>query len=76
MIALDECTLPQLRIVRVSRSLHWHSTTTAPDAEALGDALQEASKRDWEKREGIFADMKNEDYEKADWGRRAGVWSF
>jgi hypothetical protein len=42
----------------------------------LGDALQEASKRDWESREGVFADMKNEEYEKADWGRRAGVWSF
>jgi hypothetical protein len=76
MIALDECTLPRLRIVRVSKLLHWHSSTTAPDAEALGDALQEASKRDWESREGVFADMKNEEYEKADWGRRAGVWSF
>jgi hypothetical protein len=62
--------------VRVSRSLRWHSAATAPDAEALSDALQEGSKRDWESREGVFADMKNVEYEKADWARRAGVWSF
>lgn len=76
MIAMDECTLPRLRVVRVSSSLHWHSNITSPDAEALSEALQEGSKRDWENREGIFADMKREDYEKADWAKRAGVWSF
>lgn len=76
MIALDECTIPRLRVVRVSRSLNWHSNTTSADAEALSDALQEASKRDWENREGVFADMNKEEYEKADWAERAGVWSF
>lgn len=76
MIALDECTLPQLRVVRVSRSLHWHSNTTSPDAEALSEALQEGSRRDWENREGAFAEIGGEEYEKADWARRAGVWSF
>ncbi|KAM0718077.1 hypothetical protein Q7P37_006409 [Cladosporium fusiforme] len=76
MIALDECTIPRLRVVRVSRSLNWHSNSTSADAEALSDALQEASKRDWENREGVFADMPKEEYEKADWAERAGVWSF
>lgn len=76
MIAMDECTLPQLRVVRVSSSLHWHSNNTSPDAEALSEALQEGSKRDWENREGVFAEMKKKDYEKADWAKRAGVWSF
>lgn len=76
MIAMDECTLPRLRVVRVSKSLHWHSNITSPDAEALSDALQVGSKRDWENREGVFADMKRQDYEKADWAKRAGVWSF
>ena len=76
MIAMDECTLPRLRVVRVSKSLHWHSNITSPDAEALSDALQVGSKRDWENREGVFADIKSQDYEKADWARRAGVWSF
>jgi hypothetical protein len=76
MIAMDECTLPRLRVVRVSKSLHWHSNITSPDAEALSEALQVGSKRDWENREGTFASMKREDYEKADWAKRAGVWSF
>jgi hypothetical protein len=76
MIAMDECTLPRLRVVRVSSSLHWHSNTTSPDAEALSEALQEGSKQDWETREGVFADMNRADYEKADWAKRAGVWSF
>jgi hypothetical protein len=76
MIAMDECTLPRLRVVRVHKSLHWHSNMTSPDAEALSEALQVGSKRDWENREGAFASMKSEDYEKADWAKRAGVWSF
>lgn len=76
MIALDECTLPQLRVVRASSSLQWHSNATAPEAEALSEALQDGSRRDWENREGVFADMRKEDYEKADWAKRAGVWSF
>lgn len=76
MIAMDECTLPRLRVVRVSSSLLWHSNITSPDAEALSEALQEGSRRDWENREGVFADMKKENYEKADWAKRAGVWSF
>ena len=76
MIALDECTLPRLRVVRVSRSLNWHSNSTSADAEALCESLQEASKRDWDNREGVFADMDKEEYEKADWAERAGVWAF
>lgn len=76
MIALDECTIPRLRVVRVSRSLNWHSNSTSADAEALSDALQEASKRDWEDRVGVFAEMSKEEYDKADWAERAGVWSF
>lgn len=76
MIALDECTLPRLRVVRVTKSLHWHSNSTSADAEALSEALQEGSKRDWENREGVFADMDREEYDKADWAKMAGVWSF
>jgi hypothetical protein len=76
MIAIDECTLPRLRVVRASRLLQWHSNTTSPDAEALSEVLQEGSRKDWEEREGVFADMKEEDYRKADWAKRAGVWSF
>ncbi|KAH9826816.1 F-box domain-containing protein [Teratosphaeria destructans] len=47
MIAIDEGSVPHLRVVRVAQSLHWHSHATLGDTEALADVLQEASRRDW-----------------------------
>nr|QEJ80713.1 F-box domain-containing protein [Teratosphaeria gauchensis] len=55
MIALDEGSVPNLRVVRVAQSLHWHSNATMSDTEALADALLEASRRDWERGEGVFS---------------------
>ncbi|KAI7086153.1 hypothetical protein KC356_g5241 [Hortaea werneckii] len=82
LIAIDEGILPQLRQVRVARSLLWHAAATAGDAEALADALQEGSKRDWDagrmRREGeVFAGWGTERGERERvWERVAGVWMF
>ncbi|KAF2482054.1 hypothetical protein BDY17DRAFT_252946 [Neohortaea acidophila] len=78
IIALDEGTLPGLRRVRVARSLGWDSADVAPDTEALGDALQEGARRDWERKEWVFADMTEEQYSKAAacWESVSGVWVF
>ncbi|KAI7473244.1 hypothetical protein KC357_g5540 [Hortaea werneckii] len=82
LIAIDEGIVPQLRQVRVARSLLWHAAATAGDAEALADALQEGSKRDWDagrmRREGeVFAGWgtKRGERERV-WERVAGVWMF
>jgi hypothetical protein len=78
MIAMDEGVLPALRVVRVAKSLFWQSNATAGDAEALADALTEASRLDWEAKRGAFAMGKIEarEYEKRDWAKKAGVWTF
>ncbi|WPG99011.1 Hypothetical protein R9X50_00181300 [Acrodontium crateriforme] len=77
LIALDDQALPCLRQVRVAQALLWHSSATLRDTEALADALQEASKRDWEMREGIFATMSSQEYGIPDiWEKRSGVWEF
>ncbi|KAK5113178.1 hypothetical protein LTR85_010996 [Meristemomyces frigidus] len=87
MIAIDEGSLPRLRQVRVAKTLLWHSSLTASDAEALADVLIEASKRDWEDGVGVFAGggqgagvgkrMDREEQERRKvWEQVAGVWMF
>jgi len=76
MIALDEGTLPRLRVVRAQRTLYWQSNSTSADSEALADALVEQSKKDWEMRMGEYEVMSRREYESGDWGKRAGVWTF
>lgn len=78
MIAIDEGSLPQLRVVRVARSLLWHSRSTKRDAEALADVLQEAERRDWESRVGVYEGLTVEAWERMGEGvkERAGVWMF
>ena len=77
MIAIDDGALPKLRKVRVAQSLLWHTSSTAADADALADALKEGSKRDWENREWVFANMSEKDYAKPNcWEDVAGVWNF
>ncbi|KAK3674297.1 hypothetical protein LTR78_005766 [Recurvomyces mirabilis] len=86
MIAIEEGTLPNLRQVRVTKSLHWHNSATAQDAEALADVLQERNKREWfevrgltipegesEDGSGVRAIMEGEE---RPWERSAGVWMF
>lgn len=43
VIALDEGALPNLRQVRVDKSLLWQTSTTAAEVDALADALKEAA---------------------------------
>lgn len=43
VIALDEGALPNLRQVRVDKSLLWQASSTAADVDALADALKEAA---------------------------------
>ena len=86
LIAIDEGTLPRLRQVRVARTLLWHNSSTAADAEALADVLLEASKRDWEDGVGYFKqgsgnrrDRTVEEVEEKKakvWESVAGVWMF
>ncbi|GAB1735548.1 hypothetical protein NU219Hw_g4126t1 [Hortaea werneckii] len=82
LIAIDEGIVPQLRQVRVARSLLWHAAATAADAEALADALQEGSKRDWDAGVGrgdgeVFRGWATERGEREKvWERVAGVWMF
>ncbi|KAK0902177.1 hypothetical protein LTR02_008254 [Friedmanniomyces endolithicus] len=53
LIAMDEGCLPNLRRVRVAKSLHWHNNVLGVDTETLGDALKEK----WEeKKEGVKRD--------------------
>ena len=76
MIAIDEGSLPALRQVRVAKSLLWQSSSAREDVDALADALHEGSRRDWENREWLFADMDEREYAKANWKELAGVWVF
>lgn len=43
IIAMDDGQLPNLRQVRVAKSLLWHSGSAASDLEALSDALKESA---------------------------------
>ncbi|KAF2170375.1 hypothetical protein M409DRAFT_19198 [Zasmidium cellare ATCC 36951] len=43
VIALDEGALPNLRQVRVDKTLLWQASATAADVDALADALKEAA---------------------------------
>lgn len=43
VIALDEGALPNLRQVKVEKSLLWQASATAADVDALADALKEAA---------------------------------
>lgn len=78
MIALDEGTLPRLRVVRAQRTLYWQSNSTSADSEALADALIEQSKKDWELRVGEYEAMERQEYEmhERDRGKKVGVWTF
>ena len=67
MIAIDEGSLPKLKVVRVAKSLLWHSSATASDAEALADALQDGCRNDQDAR---ASEVGLDGYEKA------GVWQF
>ncbi|KAK3707262.1 hypothetical protein LTR37_012263 [Vermiconidia calcicola] len=72
MIAIDEGSIPNLRQVRVAKSLLWQSSSTREDVEALTEALQEGARRDWEGRVWVFEGGK----EKRGWRDVAGVWAF
>ena len=77
VIAIDDGTFPALRQVRVSDALTWRSNETREDVEALTDVLQERSKKDWELREGVFADKDRAEYEREEiWRTVSGVWTF
>ena len=76
IIAIDEGTVPKLRQVRVAQSLGWYSSSIAEDTEALTDALQEGSRKDWVEREWVFDGMDGERYARANWQAVAGVWIF
>lgn len=76
LIAIDNGALPALRVVRIARSLHWQGNPIVEEAEALAGTLQEASKQDWENRQGVFADMNTSQWKEADWTDAAGVWQF
>lgn len=43
IIAIDDGQLPNLRQVRVAKSLLWHATNTAADLEALADSLRDSA---------------------------------
>lgn len=78
LIALDEGTVPKLRKVRVAKTLHWSSSAIKTDSDELGDALQEASKRDWESNPDLFpfrGDRQEQERRRV-WEAVAGVWEF
>ncbi|KAK3052543.1 hypothetical protein LTR09_006397 [Extremus antarcticus] len=77
MIAIDDETVPNLRQVRVDQALLWQGAGSRPDVEALTDVLYEASRRDWEAREGMFAEMGERELEREGvWRTVSGVWIF
>ena len=76
LIAISEQALPKLRQVRVSRELDWEGPEMRDDVERLGEELQEGSREDWKKREWVFADMDEKEYQRARWKDVAGVWMF
>ena len=76
LIAISEQALPKLRQVRVSRELDWEVLDMRDDLERLGEELQEGSHEDWKKREWVFADMDEQEYQKQRWMDVAGVWMF
>ncbi|GAB7351789.1 hypothetical protein MBLNU459_g2363t1 [Dothideomycetes sp. NU459] len=78
IIAIDEGSLPNLRQVRVATSLGWQSVSSGMEGEieSLTELLQSMAKRDYDERRGIYADMSNEEWKRADWEKGSGVWLF
>ncbi|KAK5717377.1 hypothetical protein LTR15_009271 [Elasticomyces elasticus] len=73
LIALDEGSLPNLRVVRAAKALHWHSNATSADAEALADGLKEAAKRTY-LRESGKDEIEMVEGEHQPWEEGVGVW--
>lgn len=76
IIAMDEGNLPNLRQVRVAKSLGWQAAGADMEGEieALSEQLQGLAKKDYEERKGVYEGMTSEEYAEADWERGSGVW--
>ncbi|THZ66865.1 hypothetical protein D6C86_01158 [Aureobasidium pullulans] len=74
LLTLDEGSFPNLRKVRIARSLGWERGETRDETEALIDRLVELGTKDYEEKTGVFADMSTHQWRNANWKDWAGVW--
>lgn len=74
IIALEEGSFPQLRTVRVAKSLEWGVGDTRQEMDALDEQLQELELKDYTERRGRYLEMDTEQWKETDWRKNAGVW--
>lgn len=74
IVALDEGSFPELRHIRIAKSLNWQHGETGDETDALIDKLQELGQQDYDERRGIYAEMTTEEWKQAKVNDWAGVW--
>lgn len=76
IIAMDEGSLPNLRQVRVAKSLGWQAAGADMEGEieALSEQLQARAKKDLEERKGVYEGLGEEELKNVDCERDSGVW--
>ncbi|KAI5259463.1 hypothetical protein E4T42_00003 [Aureobasidium subglaciale] len=74
LLTLDEGSFPNLRKVKIAKSLGWERGDTRDETEALIDRLVELGTQDYQDKTGVFADMTTSQWKNANWKDWAGVW--
>ncbi|KAL1301476.1 hypothetical protein AAFC00_005724 [Neodothiora populina] len=74
VIALEEGSFPNLRIVRVAKSLEWGLADTRQEMDALDEQLLELELKDYQERRGIYLEVPTDEWKQIDWRKNAGVW--
>ncbi|KAH0345796.1 hypothetical protein KCU83_g7665, partial [Aureobasidium melanogenum] len=74
LLTLDEGSFPNLRQVKIAKSLGWDRGETRDETEALIDRLVELGTRDYENKTGVYANMSTYQWKNANWKDWAGVW--
>ena len=74
IIAIDEGSFPDLRTVRVAKSLEWGIGDTRQEKDALDEQLQELELADYNEKKGNYQTMSTDEWKRTDWRKNAGVW--
>jgi hypothetical protein len=74
LLTLDEGSFPNLRQVKIAKTLGWDRGETRDETEALIDRLVELGTKDYENKTGVYANMSTRQWKTANWKDWAGVW--
>ena len=74
ILTMDEGSFPDLRQVKIAKSLGWQLGETGDETDALIDKLQELGMKDYEEKTGVYADMSTAEWKRSNWKDYTGVW--